>query len=128
MRKPRKSGSKLDGYNKALNVDFLVYAAAFLFVLFGTVPLASAIPNITSLSVDRGPVGTAVTITGTGLGSSSTGTVTFNGTQATNFSTWTATEIQTAVPVDATTGDVVVTVSGDPSNGEPFDVTPLITN
>jgi len=79
-------------------------------------------PTITSLNPTSGPVGTAVTITGTNFGS--TGTVTFNGTTATT-TTWTATSIVTSVPSGATTGNVVVKVGGVASNGVNFTVTTI---
>jgi regulation of enolase protein 1 (concanavalin A-like superfamily) len=83
--------------------------------------LASA-PNITSLSVTSGVVGTSVTITGTNFGSTEgTGTVSFNGTDATPTS-WSAMSIVTTVPTGATTGNVVVSASGVPSNGIGFTV------
>jgi len=79
-------------------------------------------PSITSLSPTVGPVGTSVTITGTNFGASQgTSTVTFNGTTATPTS-WTATSIAVPVPAGATTGNVVVTVSGVASNGTSFTV------
>src|SRR5712691_2045199 len=89
-------------------------------------------PNITSLSVTSGPVGTPVTITGTNFGTTQgTSTVKFNGTAATPTS-WSATSIVAPVPSGATTGNVVVTVGGVASNGVPFTVsgtttTPTIT-
>ena len=80
-------------------------------------------PTISSLSPTSGPVGTAVTITGTSFGSSQgTSTVTFNGTAAT-VTSWSATSIATTVPSGATTGNVVVTVGGVASNGVSFTVT-----
>src|SRR5436853_440743 len=85
-------------------------------------------PAITSLNPTTGPVGTAVTITGTNFGT--TGTVTFNGTTATTTS-WSATSIVASVPSGATTGNVVVTVGGIASNGVNFTVTssaPAITS
>lgn len=79
-------------------------------------------PKITSLSKTSGPVGTAVTITGTNFGAThGSGTVTFNGTVAT-ITSWTATSIATAVPTGATTGNVVVNTSGVASNGVKFTV------
>ena len=74
-------------------------------------------PTITSLAPTSGPVGTAVTITGTNFGATQgTSTVTFNGTTATPTS-WSATSIVVPVPAGATTGNVVVTVGGLASNG-----------
>src|SRR5207253_2713441 len=81
--------------------------------------VTSSAPAITSLNPTTGPVGTAVTITGTNFGT--TGTVTFNGTTASTTS-WSATSIVASVPSGATTGNVVVTVGGVASNGVNFTV------
>ena len=78
-------------------------------------------PHIASLTPGSGAVGQSVTLTGTGFGSS--GTVTFNGTPATSISSWGSTSITVLVPTDATTGQVVVTVEGQPSEGKWFIVT-----
>lgn len=53
--------------------------------------------------------------------SSSSGTVTINGTPVTTTS-WTSTGIVATVPAGATSGPVVVTVGGRASNGVPFSV------
>jgi hypothetical protein len=80
-------------------------------------------PSITSLSPTSAPVGNAVSITGTSFGASQgTSTVTFSGTAATPAA-WSATSITVPVPAGATSGNVVVTVGGQPSNGVPFTVT-----
>ena len=85
---------------------------------------AGAPPSITSVSPSAGPVGTAVTITGTNFGSTQgTSTIAFNGTVATATS-WSASSIVAPVPVGATTGNVVVTVGGQASNSDGFTVTP----
>jgi YD repeat-containing protein len=79
-------------------------------------------PTITSLSQTSGSVGASIAVTGTNFGTSQgTSTVTFNGTAATP-TTWSTTSIATTVPAGATTGNVVVTVSGAPSNGSSFTV------
>jgi len=84
-------------------------------LLFLGVGYASATPSITSLSPNSGAVGASVTITGSNFGSTQgTSTVKFNGTAATS---WSATSIVATVPTGATTGNVVVTVSGHASNG-----------
>jgi IPT/TIG domain len=84
--------------------------------------LGGTTPTITSLSPTSGPVGTAVTITGTNFGSTQgTSTVTFNGTAAA-VTSWSATSLATSVPTGATTGNVVVTVGGVASNGVSFTV------
>src|SRR6184192_4468962 len=86
--------------------------------------------NIASLNPTSGLVGTSVTITGANFGATQgTSTVKFNGTTATPTS-WSATSIVVPVPAGATTGNVVVTVSGVASNGVAFTVlpTPSITS
>ena len=88
----------------------------------------TALATITSLSVTSGVVGTAVTITGTGFGGSQgSSIVTFNGAAATPTS-WKATAIAVTVPAAATTGNVVVTVNGGPSNGVKFSVNPTVSS
>jgi hypothetical protein len=86
-------------------------------------------PGITSLSVTSGAAGTPVTITGTNFGTTQgTSTVAFSGTLATPTS-WSNTSIVVPVPNGAHTGNVVVTVNGQASNGVNFTVTgvPSIT-
>src|SRR5208283_3500226 len=88
-------------------------------------------PSITSLNQTSGSVGTAVMITGTNFGAAQgTSTVAFNGTAGTPTN-WSGTSITVAVPVGATTGNIVVTVGGVASNGVNFTVTvalPVITS
>lgn len=88
--------------------------------------LASAaniiIPTIISLSPTSGDVGTVVTIIGTNFGTGANGLVTFNGIAGTPIF-WTDTGIVVAVPSGASTGNVVVSVAGNPSNGVLFTVT-----
>jgi IPT/TIG domain len=84
----------------------------------------TAPPSITALNPPSGPVGSAVTITGTNFGpSQGSSTVTFNGTLAAAASSWNATSITVLVPAGATSGNVVVTVGGLASNGSNFTVT-----
>jgi IPT/TIG domain/Abnormal spindle-like microcephaly-assoc'd, ASPM-SPD-2-Hydin len=81
-------------------------------------------PNITSLSPNAGAVGTYVSIAGTNFGTAQgTSTITFNGTAATPTS-WSDTFIFGPVPTGATTGNVMVTVGGQASNGFSFPVNP----
>jgi YD repeat-containing protein len=85
--------------------------------------LARAVPSITSLTPNTGPVGTAVTIAGSGFGNNQgSSTVTFNGVTGTPTN-WKQNSITVPVPNGATTGPVVVTVSGSASNGVTFTVT-----
>jgi regulation of enolase protein 1 (concanavalin A-like superfamily) len=80
-------------------------------------------PTIASLSPPSGAVGTSVTINGANFGSTQGASIVrFNGTVATPTS-WSASTIVAAVPSGATTGSVVVTVGGVPTNGVTFTVT-----
>src|ERR1039457_6315365 len=81
---------------------------------------------ITALSPVFGPVGTNVTISGLGFGTTP-GTVAFNGVAATTITSWGATSIVAAVPTGAGTGNVAVTVGGVSSNGITFTTTTGIT-
>jgi IPT/TIG domain len=84
-------------------------------------------PSITGVSPSSGAVGTSVAIGGNNFGSTQgTSTVTFNGTTA-SPSSWSATSITASVPSTATTGNIVVTVSGLQSNALSFVVPPSIT-
>jgi hypothetical protein len=88
-----------------------------------TTPSGPSSPVITSLSPASGPVGTSVTITGSNFGSAQgASTITFNGSTATPAS-WSDTSIVAPVPNGAITGNVVVTASGEASNGSTFSVT-----
>jgi len=85
-------------------------------------------PSISTLTPNFGPVGTSVTIAGANFGASQgTSTVTFNGTAASPTS-WSASSITVPVPAGATTGNVVVTEAGVPSNGVNFTVTTTSAN
>jgi hypothetical protein len=89
-----------------------------------------AAPSIASLSPTSGAVGASVTISGSNFGTTQgASTVTFNGTGG-SLASWSATSIVVPVPSGATTGNVVVTVSGVASNGAAFTVmsTPSITS
>lgn len=66
-------------------------------------------PTFTSFAPPSGPVGTPVTITGTGL--TQTTKVTFNGTSAA-FTVNSDTQITATVPTGATTGKITVTTKG----------------
>ncbi len=68
---------------------------------------AAAAPTITTFTPTVGPVGTAVTITGTNFGC--TTAVKFNTTTATSFTLNSATSITATVPAGATTGKISVT-------------------
>jgi IPT/TIG domain/Bacterial Ig domain len=79
-------------------------------------------PRLSSIAPTSGAPGTSVTLSGKNFeDSQGTSTVTFNGTPGTP-SSWSATSIVVPVPKNATTGDVVVTVGGAPSNALSFSV------
>ena len=84
--------------------------------------VAQSGPTITSISPDSATVGSPVTIDGSGFGTNpGSGTVTFNGVAATPQK-WTTSSITVSVPAGATTGPVVVTVTGASSNAVTFKV------
>jgi YD repeat-containing protein len=86
--------------------------------------LHAAGPSITTLTPNTGAVGASATIAGSGFGTSQgSNTVKFNGVTAT-VTSWGSSSIGAVVPVGATTGNVVVTVSGKASNGVLFTVVP----
>jgi Bacterial Ig-like domain (group 2)/IPT/TIG domain/Beta-propeller repeat/Galactose oxidase, central domain len=84
-------------------------------------------PSITAISPMGGEVGTNVEVIGSNFGTTQgSSTITFNGTAATPLS-WSDTIIYSAVPMGATTGNVVVTVAGATSNGFSFSVGSLLS-
>ncbi|MDO7875683.1 FG-GAP-like repeat-containing protein [Hymenobacter sp. ASUV-10] len=98
----------------ATTADGCTYTSNSVVVTF------SPAPTLTSLSPTSGPVGTVVTLTGTGFGGA-TG-VSFNGTAATTFSVTNATTATATVPAGATTGNVTITTPGGTSNGVAFSL------
>jgi hypothetical protein len=81
-------------------------------------------PNIKKLSPNSGPAGTTVTISGQNFGdtTSSVSTVTFNSGIVANVVSWSDQTIVVTVPPNATTGNVIVTVSQQSSKGKQFTV------
>jgi len=80
-------------------------------------------PTIVSVLPDPEQVGNNVTITGADYGAvQGASTVTFNGTNAGVAVSWSDTSIVIEIPLGASTGNVIVTVGGDPSAGYPFTV------
>jgi O-glycosyl hydrolase len=79
-------------------------------------------PNITKVNPGSGAIGASVTISGANFGATrGTSTVTFGGVKATPTN-WSVTSIVAPVPAGAVTGNVVVTVGGQASNGSSFTV------
>jgi hypothetical protein len=77
-------------------------------------------PIISSLSQTSGSIGDLITIYGSIFGSS--GSVDFNGEPVTEIVSWNNSKIEVKVPKNATSGDVVVTVTGEVSNAISFQV------
>src|SRR5437879_2729026 len=99
-------------------------SALILLLLSFSAGAFAASPTISSLTPNTGAVGSAIVIAGSNFGTSqSKVTVTFNGTSAV-ISTFSSSTITAKVPSGATTGNVVVAVSGVPSNGVAFTVVP----
>jgi regulation of enolase protein 1 (concanavalin A-like superfamily) len=94
-------------------------------ITLGTMPI------VLGLTPASGGIAASVTITGTNFGSSQgTSTVKFNGASATSFTSWSNTQIVAAVPTNASTGPVTVTVNAIQSNNN-FGFTfynPVITS
>lgn len=85
-------------------------------------------PSLSNMSPVIGAAGTTVTINGVNFGNAQgTSVVSFNGAAASSITQWNSTQIQAVVPATASTGNVVVTVGGEASNGLAFTVLPTIT-
>ena len=83
--------------------------SAARFTVLGSAPPVVPGPQITSFAPASGPVGTSVTLTGTGFSGATA--VAFNGTLAT-FVVHSAAQITAVVPAGATTGRVAVAAPG----------------
>jgi hypothetical protein len=106
----------------AIKVTNSMTAGAFVIPVTGTGTAGSSAPIIMTLSPTSGVVGTSVTVSGANFGSTQgASTIAFNGTTATPTS-WSAASIAASVPSGATTGDVIVVVAGQRSNGASFIV------
>lgn len=87
-----------------------------------TAGVPSGAPQVSSLMPPSGPIGVSVTIKGANFGAQpGKSSVTFDG-KVVPVTKWLATSISTKVPLGATNGDFVVTVSGVASNAVTFTV------
>ncbi|WP_426491297.1 beta strand repeat-containing protein [Hymenobacter sp. 102] len=91
-----------------------------------TTPYTIPSPVLTALSPTSGPANTIVTITGTDLNDATS--VTFNGKAASYFFANSATSLSVYSPTGVTTGPVVVTTPGGPSNGLLFTAAPVLSS
>ncbi|MFH1390309.1 MAG: IPT/TIG domain-containing protein [Candidatus Margulisiibacteriota bacterium] len=96
-----------------------------------TVNTVSTAPTITRLEQTSAPgvpitsagIGDGISIIGSNFGATQgTSTIAINGTAVTAFYYWSAGKIDIAVPTGATSGNVVVTVNGVASNGQPLTI------
>jgi hypothetical protein len=93
-----------------------------------TVTVLPAVPTVTSFTPTSAPVGTVVTLTGTGFTGATA--VAFNGTTTSIFIVVSATQITAEVPSGATTGKITVTPASGPvaTSATNFTVTvPAVT-
>jgi hypothetical protein len=105
-----------------------IVPAIVMTLLFLDVPSAiAAVPTITSFNPTSGPIGTEVTITGTGFQDASiVNDVEFNNVDAT-FSVVSDVEVIATVPAGATDGPIEVTdAEGTAASASNFDVTHLL--
>jgi len=106
------------------NLDTAVYNYDAVGNLLSITRQSSATVSIIEFTPDSGPVGTTVTIFGTGFSATpSQNSVTFNGISASVTSS-TSTQIVTPVPAGATTGVIgVTTPGGSATSAQVFTVT-----
>ena len=101
----------------------LILAFSPLLLLCGQALAQS--PTITGLSPTSGPVGTLVTIAGTGFGTAQNGsTVSLNGTGATVVG-WNDVSVVARVPSGGSSGPFSVTVNENSANSSVFTITAL---
>ena len=84
-------------------------------------------PTISSISPTSGPIGTIVTVTGTGL--TQTTKVTIGGVKATTFTINSDSSVSVTIPTACKTGKIAVTTNGgSATSASTFNVTPTITS
>jgi YD repeat-containing protein len=84
---------------------------------------------IFNFTPQKGPIGSTVMIQGQGFSTDLFGThVTFNGQEAPNINSVTATTLLVLVPAGATTGPIAVRVGGSTAQGSTFTVTPTLVS
>ncbi|MHB8895612.1 MAG: S8 family serine peptidase [Candidatus Geothermincolia bacterium] len=85
--------------------------------------LVPAVPLIDHVAPGTGPWGTSVTVTGAGFGDTrGTSTVTFNGMPATEYTSWSDSQVVAVVPEGALIGPLRVTTAQGTSNSVEFVV------
>jgi hypothetical protein len=111
--------NKMQSIEKLASV--IVGIVGVTILVIGTA-LAQEAPQISSLSPGYGNAGTVVSISGRNFGAvQGASTVSFNGVPS-KPNQWSATLVSVPVPQGATSGDIVITVNGQVSNGAHFSV------
>lgn len=89
----------------------------------------SLLLSMTGIFPTSGVAGDEITILGVSFGDTKGSSfVSFNGTNAIDYISWTDTEIHVKVPANATTGKLSVTVGSTKSNEVDFTLTPQLTS
>lgn len=89
----------------------------------------SVYPKITNLSLSSGNIGDTVTITGLNFEANrGSNTVTFNSVEVTSYISWSNTEVVVVVPVNASSGNIILTTTVEASVGTNFDVAPYLSS
>ena len=107
-------------FNSVAGTSYLVFVTGYQTEVGPFGLSATCGPVVAALSPSSGPVGTAVTLTGTNFGGATA--VVLNGVAVAGFTVVNPTTLTFTVPTGATTGTVVVTGPGGPSNGSAFTV------
>lgn len=83
----------------------------------------TVIPRILSVNPSSAQVGTEITITGSGFGTiRNSSKVRINSLEVSDYTSWSNTQIKVKVPSGATSGKMIITVSGNVSNEYDFTV------
>lgn len=107
-RVPAIAVGDVDGDNDLDVVAVNSYEANTISVRLNQLGAAPIVPpTLTAFSPASGPMGTVVTLTGTGF--TGTSAITFNGVLSPNYTVASATTITVTVPLGATTGPIAVT-------------------
>jgi hypothetical protein len=105
------------------NVKLLLNVGGFLSNMTDFKIIETPNPQISNINPSSAKVGDVISIAGSNFNSSQgTSFVSFNGTNATNYQSWSSTEIKVSVPQGATSGNVSVFVNGIKSNDYNFTV------
>ncbi|TAL70410.1 MAG: hypothetical protein EPN82_02020 [Bacteroidetes bacterium] len=105
-----------------MKINSLIYLVLFFIsiILINSCSETTSVndsPVINSLSKTVAVIGENITITGMKFGSvQNTSAVSFNGIQATDYTSWNDTLIVVKIPLGATSGNVIVTANGKQSN------------